>query len=87
MSEKTEHSRKNWDFSQSLRAILEKHTLELSDEELEEVSLSIRDNIPEKTIKEWLQLPLSCMRWNVRFGDCRKLQNNFICSFQKQIQK
>ena len=51
MSEKTDRPRKNWDFSQNLQSILEKHTLELSDEELEEVSLSIRDNIPENTIK------------------------------------
>ena len=79
MSEKTEHPRKNWYFSQSLRAILEKHTLELSDEELEEVSLSIRDNIPENTIKEWLQLPLSCMHQK-RLAYSHKHYNSDISS-------
>lgn len=79
MSEKTEHPRKNWDFSQSLRSILEKHTLELSDEELEEISLSIRDNIPENTIKEWLQLPLSCMHQK-RLAYSHKHYNSDISS-------
>lgn len=61
MSEKIESRKRNWDFSQDLRSILENHTLELSDEELEEISLAIRDRVPEHTIKEWLKLPFSCM--------------------------
>lgn len=79
MSEKTDRPRKNWDFSQNLQSILEKHTLELSDEELEEVSLSIRDNIPENTIKEWLQLPLSCMHQK-RLSYSHKHYNSDISS-------
>ena len=39
MSESLGHRKKDWDFSSTLKTLLDRHTLELSNEELEEINL------------------------------------------------
>ena len=43
MSESLGHRKKDWDFSSTLKTLLDRHTLELSNEELEENHICLFD--------------------------------------------
>ena len=45
MSESLGHRKKDWDFSSTLKTLLDRHTLELSNEELEEINLYFKSKM------------------------------------------
>lgn len=67
MLEKTDRPRKNWDFSQNLQSILEKHTLELS------YLMPPKNTIARQKKTIWLCSSLS-KKWEIFFVAGMRLQ-------------
>lgn len=63
MSESLGPRKKDWDFSSTLKTLLDRHTLELSNEELEEINLYLL-NQREHAIA----LYLSAIIWNETYS-------------------
>ena len=62
MSESLGPRKKDWDFSSTLKTLLDRHTLELSNEELEEI------NLPFKSKRTRDRFILSAIIWNETYS-------------------